>query len=132
MVDRVALAAMLDNLSDATWNEAQFAMTSRLQGESASIAELHCTPGAPRNVQIGAEYCFWSSRGPTTPNYLYNIVRDTVHITGLFGCAVANLVVFCRKLALVIGLNYDESFTKLRLFPERQRLLCRAVISWAG
>jgi hypothetical protein len=58
VVGRVALTTAVDNLFDATWNEAQFATTSRLRGEAAPVTELHFTPGAPRSVQIGAEYRF--------------------------------------------------------------------------
>jgi hypothetical protein len=53
---RVDLVFTLDNLLDATWNEAQFATTSRLRGEPSPITELNFTPGAPRSVQLGARY----------------------------------------------------------------------------
>jgi outer membrane receptor protein involved in Fe transport len=49
---RLTLAAALENALDATWNEAQFATTSRLRGESMPITELHFTPGAPRRAQV--------------------------------------------------------------------------------
>ena len=48
----------IENLFDVEWNEAQFATTSRLRGESAQVTELHFTPGAPRSVQVGIEYRF--------------------------------------------------------------------------
>jgi len=48
----------IDNLFGVEWNEAQFATTSRLRGESARVTELHFTPGAPRSVQVGIEYRF--------------------------------------------------------------------------
>ena len=50
--------ATVDNLFNIRWNEAQFATTSRLRGESAAVTELHFTPGAPRSVQLGVEYRF--------------------------------------------------------------------------
>jgi hypothetical protein len=48
----------MDNLLDATWNEAQCATTSRLRGEPSRIPELNFTPGAPRSVQLGVRYCY--------------------------------------------------------------------------
>ena len=48
----------VDNLFGITWNEAQFATTSRLPGEADGITELHYTPGAPRSVQAGVAYRF--------------------------------------------------------------------------
>jgi outer membrane receptor for monomeric catechols len=53
---RVDLVLTVDNLLDATWNEAQFATTSRLRGEPSPITELNFTPGLPRSVQVGARY----------------------------------------------------------------------------
>jgi hypothetical protein len=49
-----ALVAV-DNLFGVVWNEAQFATTSRLLGESAPTTELHFTPGYPRRLQVGME-----------------------------------------------------------------------------
>ncbi|MEP6713134.1 MAG: TonB-dependent receptor [Ferruginibacter sp.] len=37
----------IENLLNTTWNEAQFATESRLKNESASVTELHFTPGIP-------------------------------------------------------------------------------------
>jgi len=48
----------VDNVFNARWNEAQFATTSRLRGESAPVTELHYTPGAPRTVTLGIERRF--------------------------------------------------------------------------
>jgi TonB dependent receptor/TonB-dependent Receptor Plug Domain/Carboxypeptidase regulatory-like domain len=48
----------VDNLFDVHWNEAQFATTSRLRDEPASVTELHFTPGAGRSIQLGAGYRF--------------------------------------------------------------------------
>lgn len=53
---RVEIALAVDNLLGASWNEAQFATTSRLPGEPTEVTELHFTPGAPRAVQLGVRY----------------------------------------------------------------------------
>lgn len=37
----------IENMLNVSWNEAQFATTSRLRGESAAITELNFTPGTP-------------------------------------------------------------------------------------
>ena len=50
--------ATMDNLFGIVWNEAQFATTSRLPGETEGVTELHYTPGAPRSVQAGVGYRF--------------------------------------------------------------------------
>jgi hypothetical protein len=55
---RVGVFAAIDNLFDVRWNEAQFATESRLRGESASVTELHFTPGAPRAFRVGVEVAF--------------------------------------------------------------------------
>jgi outer membrane receptor protein involved in Fe transport len=55
---RARVYGTVDNLFGVDWNEAQFATTSRLRGERAEVTELHYTPGAPRNVQLGLEYRF--------------------------------------------------------------------------
>jgi outer membrane receptor protein involved in Fe transport len=52
------LFAVVDNLLDVEWNEAQFDTESRLRGEPVGISELHFTPGAPRSLQVGVEYRF--------------------------------------------------------------------------
>lgn len=57
-IGAVELTGTVDNLFNVVWNEAQFATESRLRGESAAVNELHFTPGAPRNVQLGARYRF--------------------------------------------------------------------------
>jgi outer membrane receptor protein involved in Fe transport len=48
----------VDNALNARWNEAQFATTSRLRGESQPVTELNFTPGAPRAIQVGIERRF--------------------------------------------------------------------------
>ncbi len=57
-VGAVELFGVVDNLLDTEWNEAQFATTSRLRGESEPVTELHFTPGAGRSLQVGARYSF--------------------------------------------------------------------------
>jgi outer membrane cobalamin receptor len=37
----------IDNIFNTEWNETQFATESRLQNESASVEEIHFTPGTP-------------------------------------------------------------------------------------
>lgn len=47
----------VDNVLNVTWNEAQFATTSRLAGEPAEgITELHFTPGAPQSMSFTARW----------------------------------------------------------------------------
>ncbi|MEO5797862.1 MAG: TonB-dependent receptor [Gemmatimonadales bacterium] len=50
---RLNLIAAVDNLLNVTWNEAQFATTSRLRGEATPVTELNFTPGARRSFQLG-------------------------------------------------------------------------------
>ena len=57
-IHHVRLIGTVDNLFNVRWNEAQFATTSRLQGEPHGITELDYTPGSPRTIQLGAEYRF--------------------------------------------------------------------------
>ena len=53
---RLEATVTAENLLDADWNEAQFATTSRLQGERMPVTELHFTPGTPRIIQLGLTY----------------------------------------------------------------------------
>jgi outer membrane receptor protein involved in Fe transport len=55
---RFRLSAAIDNLFDVAWNEAQFATTSQLRGESMPVTELHFTPGSPRSLVLSAEFRF--------------------------------------------------------------------------
>lgn len=54
----IQLSAILENVLDVEWNEAQFDTESRLPGEAASVSELHFTPGSPRNLRLGISYLF--------------------------------------------------------------------------
>jgi len=57
-IGRAELVATLDNIFDTTWNEAQFATTSRLRNEFMPVTELHFTPGAPRALSVGMRMVF--------------------------------------------------------------------------
>lgn len=48
---RFTFGAMIENLFNTKWNEAQFATETRLQEEPDPISELHFTPGAPFNAR---------------------------------------------------------------------------------
>lgn len=48
----------IENLLNTAWNEAQFATTSQLLGESQAIEELNFTPGSPFSLKIGACFLF--------------------------------------------------------------------------
>lgn len=54
----VRLQAVVENLFDREWNEAQFDTESRLRGETIPVSELHFTPGNPRNIRLGLSYAF--------------------------------------------------------------------------
>jgi outer membrane receptor protein involved in Fe transport len=54
----VRLSAVLENLLDVAWNEAQFAYESRLRGGVEAFSGLHFTPGNPRNLRLGLAYVF--------------------------------------------------------------------------
>lgn len=48
---RFTFGAMIENLFNTKWNEAQFATETRLQEEPDPISELHFTPGTPFNAR---------------------------------------------------------------------------------
>ena len=50
--------SQIENLLNATWNEAQFDTESRLYNETLPVSELHFTPGNPINFQAGVSYEF--------------------------------------------------------------------------
>jgi hypothetical protein len=54
----VRVFGAVDNLFNASWNEAQFATTSRLPGEPSSVTDLDFTPGTRRGLQVGVGYRF--------------------------------------------------------------------------
>lgn len=47
-----------ENLLNAAWKEAQFETESRLTGETASVTEIHFTPGTPFFMKAGVSYNF--------------------------------------------------------------------------
>ena len=58
-VGRGQVFASVDNLFNVEWNEAQFATTSRLQGEpNGGITDLNFTPGSPFSIVAGVRYIF--------------------------------------------------------------------------
>lgn len=44
---RLNVGFTIENLFDVEWNETQFATETRLQNETASVEEIHFTPGTP-------------------------------------------------------------------------------------
>lgn len=48
---RFTFGAMIENLFNTEWNEAQFATETRLQEEPNPVSELHFTPGTPFNAR---------------------------------------------------------------------------------
>jgi len=52
------LGLSVENLFNVEWNETQFATTSRLQSENASVEEIHFTPGTPFFIKGNITYTF--------------------------------------------------------------------------
>ena len=48
----------VENLLNTKWNEAQFATTSKLQGETQAVQEIHFTPGTPFFAKLAIAYSF--------------------------------------------------------------------------
>ncbi|MCD8183405.1 MAG: hypothetical protein LUE99_10285 [Bacteroides sp.] len=48
---RFTIGAIIENLFDTKWDEAQFATETRLQGEPEPVTEMHFTPGTPFNAR---------------------------------------------------------------------------------
>jgi outer membrane receptor protein involved in Fe transport len=46
------IGAVIENLFNSKWNEAQFATESRLRNETTPVTELHYTPGNPFFVKL--------------------------------------------------------------------------------
>ena len=55
---RYQVGASVQNLLNVNWNEAQFATTSQLRGESAPVTELNFTPGTPFYLKLNASVFF--------------------------------------------------------------------------
>jgi hypothetical protein len=54
----VNFSVAVENLFNTEWNETQFATESRLQNESASVEEIHFTPGTPFYAKGKITYAF--------------------------------------------------------------------------
>jgi hypothetical protein len=55
---RFQVGATAENLLNVKWNEAQFATDSQLRNETASVDELHFTPGTPFYFRVNASVFF--------------------------------------------------------------------------
>lgn len=55
---RYQLGLSVQNLLDTRWKETQFATVSRLRGETASVEEMHFTPGSPFFARLSATLFF--------------------------------------------------------------------------
>ena len=56
--DKVTFGLAVENLFNSKWNETQFATESRLKSESASVEEIHFTPGTPFFIKGKVTYTF--------------------------------------------------------------------------
>ncbi len=55
LTSMLTITLQCENLLNASWREAQFDTTSRLQGETSTVSEIHFTPGTPMSVRVGVE-----------------------------------------------------------------------------
>lgn len=55
---KLILGVSIENLFNSEWNETQFATESRLKNETASVEEIHFTPGTPFFLKVGVIYKF--------------------------------------------------------------------------
>jgi outer membrane receptor protein involved in Fe transport len=55
LTSMLSITLQCENLLNASWREAQFDTTSRLQGEASTVSEIHFTPGTPVSVRVGVE-----------------------------------------------------------------------------
>lgn len=58
LTSMLSITIQCENLLNASWREAQFDTASRLRGESASVSEIHFTPGTPTSIRVGVEARF--------------------------------------------------------------------------
>ncbi len=56
--DKVTFGLSIENILNTKWNETQFATESRLQNETASVEEIHFTPGTPFFMKAKVTYTF--------------------------------------------------------------------------
>lgn len=54
----IELGMAIENMTNVTWNEAQFATTSQLKNEAVPVTELNFTPGNPIQVRFKMAYHF--------------------------------------------------------------------------
>ncbi len=54
----ISLNLAVENLFNLAWEEAQFATTSQLEGETVPVEEIHFTPGTPFSIRTGLKYVF--------------------------------------------------------------------------
>jgi hypothetical protein len=52
------IGAIVENIFNTKWNEAQFATTSRLKDEQIPVTELHFTPGSPLFFKLRLAFFF--------------------------------------------------------------------------
>ena len=57
-VNNINFGIAIENLFNAEWNETQFATESKLQNETASVEEIHFTPGSPFFAKATISYQF--------------------------------------------------------------------------
>jgi outer membrane receptor protein involved in Fe transport len=55
---KITFSVNIENILNTEWNEAQFAVDTRLKGEKTVITDLCYTPGNPRNFQFGVNLKF--------------------------------------------------------------------------
>lgn len=55
---RIVFGVSIENIFNSEWNETQFATESRLKNETASVEEIHFTPGTPFFLKVGINYKF--------------------------------------------------------------------------
>lgn len=55
---KIVFGVTVENLFNSEWNETQFATESRLKNETASVEEIHFTPGTPFFLKMGVIYKF--------------------------------------------------------------------------
>lgn len=55
---KFGIGVITENIFNASWNETQFATTSRLKNEPAAVEEIHFTPGTPFNLRAVISYKF--------------------------------------------------------------------------
>jgi hypothetical protein len=55
---KIVFGITIENIFNSEWNETQFATESRLKNETASVEEIHFTPGTPFFLKVGINYKF--------------------------------------------------------------------------